>query len=50
MKAEVRVDGRDMGEMTGGIKGGMQTAEVLYLRAFRVVDGRDSRLEACLDD
>ena len=30
----VRVDGRDMGEMTGGIKGGMKTAKPLYIKAF----------------
>ena len=30
----VRADGRDMGEMTGEIKGGMETAEVLYIKEF----------------
>ena len=30
----VRADGRDMGEMTGGFKGGLKTTEVLYIKAF----------------
>ena len=30
----VRVDRRDMGEMTGGIKGGMKITKPLYIKAF----------------
>ena len=37
----VRVDGRDMGEMTGGIKGGMKTTTFLCIKVFREFDGRD---------
>jgi hypothetical protein len=35
----VRDDGRDMGEMTGGIKGGMKNPRCLYTRGFRGLIG-----------
>lgn len=31
-----------MGEITGGIKGGIKTAKALYIKGFRHFDGRDS--------
>jgi len=30
-----------MGEMTGGMTGGMKIAKVLYLKGFEASDGRD---------
>ena len=35
-----------MGEMTGGIKGGIELAKILYIKAFPAIQGRDER---CLD-
>ena len=32
-----------MGEMTGGIKGGMKLAKLLYIKAFSKIQGRDER-------
>ena len=36
-----RVDGSDMGEMTGEVKGEMKMARCLYLKASAPSDGRD---------
>ena len=36
-----RNDGRVMGEMTGEMTGGMKIEESLYLKGFRLSDGRD---------
>jgi len=36
--------GGDMGEMTGGIKGGIKKLRCLYIKGFRRFDGRDGGL------
>lgn len=36
-----RVEGRDMGEMTGGFKGGMKILKPLWIKDFWHFDGRD---------
>ena len=35
-----------MGEMTGGINGGIELAKLLYIKAFPKIQGRDER---CFD-
>ena len=41
-------DGRDMGEMTGGIKGGMKILKSFVHKAFRGLKGGIARLSIIL--
>ena len=43
LESDGRDGGRDMGEMTGVIMGGMEFLKVLCLKEFREIDGRDER-------
>ena len=43
---EVVQDGRDMGELAGGIMGGMKSTEALWIKDFWRSDGRDGGLFA----
>lgn len=43
---EVSGDGRDMGEMKGGMTGEIKQSEALCLKDFQQFDGRDGELFA----